>query len=62
MFEQGLLNTLNTPNQKFLQNSRSSELTNQTGVETKVTPEKLVESPMSNEQQTIGNHSKWLNK
>ena len=53
---------MTTTNQPFLQNSGSSELTNQTGAETKVTPENLVESPMSNDQQTIGNHSKWSNR
>ena len=62
MFEPGLLNILSTTNQQFLQNPGSIELTNQTGAKTKVTPENLVESPMSNEQQTIGNHSKWSNK
>ena len=51
-----------TTNQQFLQNSGSNELTNQTSAETKVTPENLVESLMSNEQQTIGNHSKWSHK
>ena len=51
-----------TTNQQFLQNSGSIELTKQTGAETKVTHENLVESPMSNERQTIGNHSKWSNK
>ena len=53
---------LGTINQQFLQNSGSIELTNQTGAETKVTLENLVESTMSNKQQIIGNNAKWSNK
>ena len=53
---------LGTINQQFLQNSGSIELTNQTVAETEVTPENLMKSLMSNEQQTIRNHSKWSNK